>query len=104
MIEVQMHYTCSMKTSSIPAVRVEPALRSDIESMLGQGETLSQFVENAVRSTVDRRKAQAEFVRRGLEAIAETKRAGNGIPADVLIRKLEDKLAAARALVKARAR
>lgn len=90
-----------MKTSSIPAVRVEPALRSDIESMLGQGETLSQFVENAVRSTVDRRKAQAEFVRRGLDAIAATKQAGHGIPADVLIQKLESKLDAARAQVKA---
>ena len=33
--------------------------------MLAQGESLSQFVENAVRETVLKRKNQAEFVRRG---------------------------------------
>ena len=64
--------------------------------MLEQGESLSQFVENAVRTTVARRKTQAEFVRRGIAAIEATQRAGSGIPADVVIAKLEAKLAAAR--------
>ena len=64
--------------------------------MLEPGETLSQFVENAVRTTVAKRKNQAEFIRRGIAAIDATQRDGSGIPADVVINKLEAKLTAAR--------
>ena len=63
---------------------------------LEPGETLSEFVENAVRETVQKRKNQAEFVRRGIAAIEHTKRAGAGVAAEVVIAKLEAKLAAAR--------
>ena len=66
--------------------------------MLEQGESLSQFVENAVRSTVAKRKNQAEFIRRGMAAIDATQRDGSGIPAELVIAKLEAKLAAARKL------
>jgi hypothetical protein len=53
-----------------------------------------------IRTAVTIRKNQAEFVRSGIAAIKATKRDGNGIPADVVISKLEAKLAAAK-LVKA---
>jgi len=85
-----------MKTATLPPIRVAPDLRIELEGVLEQGETLSQFVENAVRATVTKRKNQAEFVRRGMAAIEETKRAGAGIPAEVVIAKLEARLAAAR--------
>jgi hypothetical protein len=85
-----------MKTATLPPIRVAPDLRLELENVLEQGETLSQFVENAVRATVAKRKTQAEFVRRGMAAIDETKRSGNGIPADVVLAKLETKLAAAK--------
>jgi hypothetical protein len=85
-----------MKTATLPPIRVAPDFRIELEGVLEQGETLSQFVENAVRTTVAKRKNQAEFVRRGMAAIEETKRAGGGIPAEVVIAKLEAKLAAAR--------
>ncbi|NBX04836.1 MAG: hypothetical protein EBR18_01760 [Betaproteobacteria bacterium] len=85
-----------MKTATLPPIRVAPDLRLELEGVLEQGESLSQFVENAVRTTVARRKTQAEFVRRGIAAIEATQRAGSGIPADVVIAKLEAKLAAAR--------
>ena len=85
-----------MKTATLPPIRVAPDLRLELENVLEQGETLSQFVENAVRATVAKRKTQAEFVRRGMAAIDETKRSGSGIPADVVLAKLETKLAAAK--------
>ena len=68
----------------------------EIEGVLGQGESLSEFVENAVRLTVQMRKNQSEFVRRGITAIEDTKRTGESIPAEIVIAKLEAKLAAAR--------
>jgi Arc/MetJ-type ribon-helix-helix transcriptional regulator len=87
-----------MKTATIPPIRVEPSFRIELESVLGQGESLSEFVETAIRSTVQKRKNQAEFIRRGMAAIEETKRTGDGIPAEVVIAKLEAKLSAARQL------
>jgi hypothetical protein len=85
-----------MKTATLPPIRVAPDFRLELEGVLEQGESLSQFVENAVRATVEKRKNQAEFVRRGIAAIEVTKRDGNGIPADTVVAKLGAKLAAAR--------
>ncbi len=87
-----------MKTATLPPIRVAPDFRVELEGVLEQGESLSQFVENAVRSTVAKRKNQAEFIRRGMAAINATQRDGSGIPAEVVIAKLEAKLAAARKL------
>lgn len=85
-----------MKTATLPPIRVAPEFRVEVEGVLEEGETLSEFVENAVRQTVLKRQHQAEFVRRGIAAIAQTKRAGNGIAAEAVVTKLEAKLAAAR--------
>ena len=58
-----------MKTATIPPIRVAPAFRGEIESVLEQGESLSEFVENAVRQNVLKRQNQNEFLRRGMAAI-----------------------------------
>lgn len=84
-----------MKTVTFPAIHVEPDLWLELEGALEQGESVSQFVESAVRARVAKRKTEAEFVRRGMAAIDATKRSGSGIPADVVLAKLEAKLAAA---------
>ncbi|MDO9202544.1 MAG: YlcI/YnfO family protein [Hydrogenophaga sp.] len=85
-----------MKTATLPPIRVAPDFRQELEGVLEEGETLSQFVESAVRSVVEKRKNQAEFVRRGIAAIQETQRTGSGIPADQVVARLEAKLNAAR--------
>ncbi len=85
-----------MKTATLPPIRVAPDFRLELEGVLEQGESLSQFVENAVRTTVAKRKTQAEFMRRGIAAIEATKRDGSGIAADVVIGTLEAKLATVR--------
>lgn len=85
-----------MKTATLPPVRVAPDFRQELEGVLEEGETLSQFVESAVRSVVERRKHQAEFVRRGIAAIQETRFSGSGVPAEQVVARLEDRLNAAR--------
>ena len=85
-----------MKTATLPPIRVAPDFRLELEGVLEQGESLSQFVESAVRNTVARRKNQAEFIRRGIAAIEATKASGGGIPAEAVIARLEARLAAAR--------
>lgn len=99
-----MQYNDPMKTATLPPIRVAPEFRSELEGVLEQGESLSQFVENAVRATVEKRKNQAEFVRRGIAAIESTKQAGAGIPAEVVIARLEAKLSAAKKTITLRGR
>jgi hypothetical protein len=86
-----------MKTATIPAVRVEPELRAEVESLLSDGETVSQFVEASVRANVLRRRYQAEFVARGLLSLEEARRTGDYVDADDVVEMLQLKLVAARA-------
>jgi Arc/MetJ-type ribon-helix-helix transcriptional regulator len=85
-----------MKTATIPSVRVDPEFRAEVESLLGDGETLSEFVEASVRATVQRRRVQAEFIARGLRSREEAQRTGEYVEADVVIEQLQRKLDAAR--------
>ncbi|WP_028605733.1 YlcI/YnfO family protein [Ottowia thiooxydans] len=85
-----------MKSATIPPVRVEPALRQEMELSLEHNESLASLVETAVRNEVSRRQAKVEFTRRGLASIEHTVAAGDGITAENLIAKLEAKLAAAK--------
>lgn len=93
-----------MKTATLPDIHVSPNFRQEIEGVLEGGETLSQFVEGAVRHEVDKRKHQAEFVRRGIASIRETQRTGNGVPASEVVARLETRLLAARQALAQRVR
>ena len=66
----------TMKSAQLPPVRVEPAVRAEIESVLRQGETLSQFVESAAIQTAQRRKAQQEFLARGRASLKRAEKTG----------------------------
>ena len=86
-----------MKTATIPSVRVEPELRAEVESLLGEGESVSEFVEASVRATVLRRRDQAAFIARGLHSLEAARIAQDYVDADVVVQGLQRKLDAARA-------
>jgi len=90
-----MRYTAIMKTSTIPSVRVEPEFRAEIEAVLTEGETLSEFVETSVRVSVERRRIQAQFIDRGLRSRDEARLTGDYVDADVVLEGLQRKLDAA---------
>lgn len=85
-----------MKTAAIPAVRVPPELRQAAEELLIDGETLSGFVEDAVRRNVDYRRAQAAFVARGLVSRDSARASGRYVKATTVLSKLERRLKNAR--------
>ena len=85
-----------MKSATLPPLRVEPELRKAAERLLHRGETLSSFVEEAVRASVERRQLQEEFVARGLAAAASARESGEYVPAAAVLEKLERRLAQAR--------
>ena len=86
-----------MKTATIPSVRVEPELRAEVESLLGEGETVSEFVEASVRATVLRRRNHAEFIARGLHSLDVARRTGDYVDVDAFVEGLQRKLDASRA-------
>ena len=92
----QTCYTWIMKSALIPQVRVEPELRAELEATLREGESLSEFVEAAVRDAAKRRRTEAEFIARGLVAGDEARRTGVYHSIEELDAQLTGKLEAAR--------
>lgn len=85
-----------MKTAAIPAVRVPPELRQAAEELLVDGETLSGFVEDAVRRNVEYRQAQAAFLARGLASRDAARTSGRYVKAATVLGKLNRRLMKAR--------
>ena len=85
-----------MKTAAIPPVRVSPELRQAAEDLLREGETLSGFVEEAVRRNVEFRQAQLAFIERGLASGEAAKKSGKYIAASVVLGKISRRINKAR--------
>jgi len=81
-----------MKSAVIPQVRVEPELRAELEAVLHQGETLSEFVETSVRNAVEFRRVQTRFHERGQLAWQHFEKTGTSFSADEVLVKLQAKL------------
>ena len=85
-----------MKTAIIPQVRVEPQLRADLEGVLREGETLSDFLEATVRQAVEYRRMQAEFDARADAAWARFQQTGAAVPAEEVVTEMRARLEARR--------
>lgn len=81
-----------MKTAQLPPVRVEPTVREEIESVLLEGESLSQFVETATVQAARRRKAQQAFLARGRASLANAKAKGEFYPLQGVLDQLRARL------------
>ena len=82
-----------MKSSTLPPLRVSPQLRADVEAVLAPGESLSSFVHDAVARTIEYRKAQQEFVERGLASASKARRTGRYVSGGTALRTLRRQLA-----------
>ncbi len=81
-----------MKTSTIPSLRVDPQLRLAAESVLRDGESLSGFVEQAIRQTIAYRQAEQEFIARGLKARDQALQSGQYVEAGAVLDRLQQML------------
>lgn len=91
-----------MKSATLPSIRVEPEFRTAVESLLHEGESLSQFVENAVRDTLMQRQHQSEFLARGIQSLETARQRNDYVEADDMLAQLRDQLAKARSQVHSR--
>jgi len=85
-----------MKSSFIPQIRVEPALRAELESVLHPGETLTDFVEATVRNAIAFRRVQTDFHERAKAALQDHHRTGASVPIEPVLGRLQSKLDARR--------
>lgn len=81
-----------MKSSALPSIRVAPETRKQAEALLRDGESLSSFLAEALAKHIDDRRAQDEFLARGLTSATEAERSGDYVSATAVLRKLEGKL------------
>lgn len=78
-----------MKTATLPALRVAPALRAEAESVLLEGETISSFLEASLRANIAQRLAQQAFIERGMLSRQEAKNTQEYYSADAVISSLQ---------------
>lgn len=85
-----------MACANLPAVRVEPELLNELEAVLGDNETVGEFVEQAVRSAVRSRRTQTEFPARGEEAWRQYQRTGQSGPVVEIVDRVQTRIDARR--------
>lgn len=85
-----------MRSASIPPVRVSQELRKAAEGLLAPDETLSAFIEESVRRNVEFRRAQQEFISRGLASAAKARETGAYVSAAAVVGKLARRVAGAK--------
>jgi hypothetical protein len=88
-----------VKTSALPPLRVDPKLRKAAESVLREGETLSAFVLDSVQANISNRRAEAEFVARGLASEKRARRSGRYVSSTEVLRKLRERLVRAKSKI-----
>jgi len=78
-----------MKDTTLPSLRVDSKLRAAAESVLRENETLSHFLLESVRLNIERREVQREFISRGLAARDATRKSGEYVDSDEMLRRLD---------------
>jgi predicted transcriptional regulator len=63
-----------------------------------------RVVEASIRAQIERRRAQRELIGRGLASLDQARRGGEFVPAAEVLKKLEGRLARARAKIAAKAK
>ncbi len=81
-----------MKTATMPSLRVDPELRQDAENVLHDGETLSKFMEQALRAGIQARRSQQEFIARGLASRDEARKTGEYFASEDVSKELGEML------------
>lgn len=81
-----------MKSATLPALRVSPALRKAAEQALRPNETISKLMETSLERFIAQRAAEDEFIARGLRSAAEARQSQVYFSADEVLQELKSKL------------
>ena len=62
------------RSATLPPIRVEPETKASLEAVLREGESLTQFIENAVRREAEFRSEQKAAVARAKKALRDAEK------------------------------
>jgi hypothetical protein len=82
----------TMKSASLPSLRVEPELRKAAEKVLENGETLLSFIESSLRVGIERRLQHKEFIAQGLASRDHARLTNSYVDAENVIGELRNML------------
>ncbi len=83
----------TVKTTTLPPIRVAPNVRKAIESVLDTGETLSAFMLEAVKEKAQLRSEQRSFLAKALARSRTAERTGEFVRGNAVFKRLERVLA-----------
>jgi hypothetical protein len=84
-----------MSRSTLPTVQIEADVLRDAISVLGENESVSDFVSQCVRGGITWRRTQDAFVARARASIERGIREGRGITPHELLKRMDDRIKAA---------
>ena len=89
-------WSLTLKTSTLPALRVKPELREAAERALRPNETLSKLMESSLESFIAHRAAEDDFIARGLRAADTARQTKRYVSASEVLAKLDERIATAK--------
>ncbi len=89
------------RSATLPPIRVTPETKSSLEAVLREGETLTQFIEAAVRQEAGYRAEQNAAVARARKALRLADKGDGLIPVDDFLAGMQDRALVAQKRVRA---
>lgn len=86
----------TMPSELLPPIHIPREVYDDLLKTLTEGESINSFILQAVKNELARRHITSQLQARSRAAIERSEAAGDWIPAEVVIERLEAKLDAAR--------
>jgi hypothetical protein len=93
----QLLYSCRMsRSATLPPIRVAPETKASLEAVLREGESLTQFIENAVCREAEYRAEQNAAVARAKKALRNADKGVGVLTAEDFLAGMEQRANAAR--------
>ena len=83
------------RTATLPPIRVAPETKASLEGVLREGESLTQFIEKAVRDEAEFRAEQKAAVARAKKALRSAEKGVGVMRAEDFLADMERRAAAA---------
>ena len=84
------------RSATLPPIRVAPETKASVEAVLREGETLTQFIENAICREAEFRSEQNAAVARAKKALRNAERGIGLMSTEELMKGMEQRAEAAR--------
>lgn len=88
------------RTATLPPIRIEPETKATLESVLREGESLTQFIEQAVRSEAEYRAGQQAAVARARESLRAVDEGEGVMTSDEFLARMQQRAESARARIR----